>query len=392
MSGNSSFTWPPFPRRDTKQVSLAPAHAGVKMNFAMRTMLVVVLAVLTVGVGATPAATPKRANLGQLARTLVKSGAPGAIVYVRTPTATRAGTAGYADRVAHVSMRAADRYRIASVTKAFVSVLILQLEAEGKLDIDDPVERYLPGLVPNGGSISLRQLMNHTSGLFDYTNDSGFGDALLANPARLWTPRELLAYAFAHAPNFAPGTNWSYSNTNYIVLGLVGEAVTGKPLGQSLQERIFTPLGLTSTSFPLTIELAPDFVHGYIRLGPGPLTDAAPLLAPSWGWAAGAIVSNAADVTTFYRGLLTGKLIPAPQLQEMEQPDALAGTYGLGISTTFTNCGRAYGHDGDFFAWRNEVIATANGKRQAVVMVNIDDSRVGWTQISAVAEKALCRG
>src|SRR2546423_8150909 len=140
----------------------------------MRNAVVVVAALLTLGVGAAPAATPKRANLASIARELVKSGAPGVIVYVRTHTGARAGVAGYADRAAHVSMRAADRYRIASVSKAFVSVLILQLEAEGKLDIDDAVAKYLPDVVPNGGAITLRELMNHTSRLFHYTDDTGF--------------------------------------------------------------------------------------------------------------------------------------------------------------------------------------------------------------------------
>jgi D-alanyl-D-alanine carboxypeptidase len=328
-----------------------------------------------------------------MARDLVRAGAPGAIVYVRTPTAARAGTAGYADRTAHVSMRAADRYRIASLTKAFVSVVVLQLEAEGKLDIDDPVEKYLRGLVPNGGGITLRELLNHTSGLFDYTEDQAFFNAVLSNPSRVWAPRELLAYAFSHPPHFGPGANWTYSNTNYIVLGLVAEAVIAKPLAQSLQERIFTPLALGSTSFPLTIDLDATFVHGYAQLLPGAAaTDVTPVLSPSWAWAAGGIVSNARDVTTFYRALLTGKLLRAAQLKEMEQPAPVAGTYGLGISTEVVNCGRVYGHDGDFTAWRNEVLATANGRRQAVVMVNVDTSHLPWTRIDAVVRTALCRG
>jgi D-alanyl-D-alanine carboxypeptidase len=352
----------------------------------------VILAAVTLCPAAT-AAAPKRANLGQIARDLVRAGAPGAIVYVRTPTAARAGTAGYADRVAHVSMRAADRYRIASVTKAFVSVVVLQLEAEGELDIDDPVENYLPGLVPNGSAITLRELLNHTSGLFDYTGDQAFFNAVLSNPSRVWTPRELLAYAFSHPALFAPGSNWSYSNTNYILLGLVVEEVTGKPLAQSLQERIFVPLALTSTSFPLTIDIDATFVHGYVQLLPGaPVTDVTPVLSPSWAWAAGGIVSNARDVTTFYRGLLTGKLLPSAQLKEMEQPAAIAGTYGLGISTGITTCGRAFGHDGDFTAWRNEVVATANGRRQAVVMVNVDTTYVPWGRIDTAVKLALCRG
>ena len=356
----------------------------------MRNAIVVVVAVLTLGVGFAPAATPKRANLASIARELVKSGAPGAVVYVRTPSGARAGVAGYANRSAHVSMRASDRYRIASVTKAFVSVVTLQLEAEGKLDIDDPVAKYLPGVVPNGSAISLRELMNHTSGLFNYTDDAAFVSDPITSFSRPWTPQELLALAFAHPPNFAPGTNWSYSNTNYIVLGLVVEAVTGKPLGQVLQERIFTPLALTSTSFPLTIALAPDFVHGYVRLPGAALIDISAGLDPTWGWAAGAIVSNARDVTAFYRGLFTRKLLPAAQLDELETATPTAGTYGLGIVNTSPACGRAFTHEGDFLGWQNIAYSTANGRRQAVVMVNVnyaDNDR-----LVTLAEKALCRG
>lgn len=332
-------------------------------------------------------------NLGQLARTLVKDGAPGALVYLRTPTATRAGVAGYADRNAHVSMRAADRFRIASLTKAFVSVLVLQLESEGKLAIDDPVEKYLPHLVPNGNAISLHELLNHTSGLFDYSDDRAYSQAVFDNPERTWAPLELAAIALKHAPYFAPGGDYHYSNTNYLLLGLVVEAVDGKPLEQSLQQRIAGPLGLAATSLPTTIQLAPDFVHGYLSLDGSPLIDVAPLLSPSIGWSAGGIVSNAGDVTTFYRALLAGKLLPPAQLDEMEAPSATSGTYGLGIDNSVVTCGRAFGHLGDFSnSWRTEVLATKNGKRQAVVMVNVDDTHVAWARIEAFAERTLCRG
>ena len=325
-----------------------------------------------------------------MARDLVRTGAPGAIVYVRTPSGTRAGVAGYADQSARISMRASDRYRIASVTKAFVSVLILQLEAEGKLDIDDPVEKYLPGVVPNGAAIKLRELMNHTSGLFDYTDDSAFVNDPITSFSRAWTPAQLLALAFAHPPTFPPGTNWSYSNTNYIVLGLVVEAVTREPLDQVLQERIFTPLNLTSTSFPSTIELAPDLVHGYVKLSGTPIIDITPALNPTWGWAAGAIVSTAKDVTTFYRALVTRKLLPATQLKEMETASATSRGYGLGIFNVFVACGRAFTHEGDFVGWQNIAYTTANGKRQAVVMVNVN--YVNGDRLEELAEKALCRG
>jgi D-alanyl-D-alanine carboxypeptidase len=359
----------------------------------MRAAAVALCAVVMLGVGTAPAATPKRVNLGQLARTLVRDGAPGAIVYLRTPTGVRAGVAGYADRNAHVSMRAADRYRIASLTKAFTSVLVLQLESEGKLDIDDPVEKYLPHVVANGSAITLRELLNHTSGLFDYSDDDGWSQAVFDNPQRTWAPLELAAFGVKHAPYFAPGTDYHYSNTNYILLGLVVEAIDGKPLAQALQDRIIGPLSLTSTSLPSGIQLAPDFVHGYLSLSGSPLIDLAPLLSPSIGWSAGGMVSNAADVTTFYRALLTGKLLPAAQLDEMETPTASSGTYGLGVDNVLPGCGRAVGHLGDFSnAWRNEVLATKNGKRQAVVMVNVDDTHVDWGRIEAFTARALCRG
>jgi D-alanyl-D-alanine carboxypeptidase len=358
----------------------------------VRAFAVAVVALTVWAVPAT-AATPKRVNLPQLARSLVKEGAPGAIVYVRTPTAARAGAAGFADLTAHTTMRASYRYRIASVSKAYVSVVVLQLEAEGKLDIDDSVEKFLPGLVPGGGAITLRELMNHTSGLYNYTDDPAFFQAVLSNPARMWLPGELLAIAFGHPALFAPESNWSYSNTNYILLGLVAEAVTARPLGQLLQERIFGPLSLTSSSFPSTIAVDGTFVHGYVKLLPNsPVVDVTHALHPSWSWAAGGIVSNAADVTTFYRALLTGRLLPAAQLTEMKTVSSVTSAYGLGISQTYTACGRAWGHDGDFTAWRNVVMATANGKREAVVMVNVDSTYVGWTRLATVAERALCRG
>jgi D-alanyl-D-alanine carboxypeptidase len=358
----------------------------------MRAAAAAALAALTL-VAPAHGAAPKRANLGQIARTLVKDGAPGALVYVRTPTAARAGVAGYADRAAHVSMRAADRFRIASLTKAFTAALVLQLEGEGKLDIDDAVEKYLPGLVPNGSAITLHELLNHTSGLFDYSDVAAFSQAVFDNPERTWAPLELAALAFSNAPYFAPGSNYHYSNTNYILLGLVVEKVDGKPLAQSLQQRIIGPLGLSATSLPTTIQLGVDFVHGYLSLDGSPLFDLAPLISPSIGWSAGGIVSNARDVTTFYRSLLTGKVLPPAQLAEMETPSQTSGTYGLGIDSSSVSCGRAFGHLGDFSnAWRTEVLATKNGKRQAVVTVNVDDAHVDWASIERFADRALCRG
>ena len=366
----------------------------------LRTSVAVIAAVL-VAVAATtaPAATPTRqAKLRQLAQSLVRAGAPGAIVFVRAPSATRSAVSGFSNLEPRVPMRATDRFRVASITKTFVAAIVLQLEAEGKLDIDDPVERWLPGRVPNGPSITLRELLSHTSGIFNYTDDQAFIGGIISNPSRAWSPGELLSVAFSHAALFAPGTNWSYSNTNFILLGLVIEAATGKPIEQELQQRIFGPLALGATSFPTGLSVDGPFVHGYLGGTPefptpgSSFLDVTPLLSPTWAWAAGGIVSTAANVTTFYAALLKGRVLPAAQLAEMKAPSPVVGTYGLGLTLTSTRCGRAVGHDGDFPGYRSIVLATPNGRREAVVMINVDESRVPWSRLEAAAGIALCSG
>ena len=166
-----------------------------------------------------PEAGGRRATLQRIVRRLVAAGAPGAFAFVRAPAGTTGVAAGYADLGTRTPMHATDGFRIASVTKTFVATVVLQLEAEGRLDIDEPVERWLPGLVPNGSAITIRELLDHTSGLFDYSADDAHTQTVIADPGRRWSPNELLSVAFAHPPLFRPGTSWFYSNTNYVVLG-----------------------------------------------------------------------------------------------------------------------------------------------------------------------------
>jgi D-alanyl-D-alanine carboxypeptidase len=361
-------------------------------SFRVATVWVIaVLAVCGVSATASPLAAPTRhANLQVLARELVQAGAPGALVYVRTPSGVRSAAAGFAQLAPRVRMRASHRYRVASVTKPFTSTVILQLEAEGKLGVDDSVERWLPGLVPNGTSITLRELLNHTSGLFNYYDDKRFREAIFADPGRVWAPRELLALAFSHPALFAPGTNWWYTDTNFVLLGLVVEAVTGHQLADELQNRIFGPLALDATSLPTGTSIDGSFAHGY--LGPaGSLVDMS-FLDPSVGWAAGGIVSNARDLTKFFSSLLKGRLLPAAQLNDMKTGFPVVGIYGLGLQMTSTKCGRAFGHIGDFPGYRNIVWATSNGRRVAAVMINTDQGHVVLSKLWAAAETALCSG
>jgi D-alanyl-D-alanine carboxypeptidase len=343
-----------------------------------------------------PEAAGGRATLQRIVRRLVAGGAPGAVAFVRSPGSAGGVAAGYADLGTRTPMRANDGFRIASVTKTFVATVVLELEAEHRLDIDDPVERWLPGLVPNGDVITIRELLTHTSGLFDYAADDAHTQAVIADPGRRWSPHELLSVAFAHSPLFRPGTSWFYSSTNYVVLGLVVEALTGRPLGQELQARILDPLQLEATSFDVDVAIHDPFAHGYLGPHPGlpiaagTLLDITTLLSPSFGWGAGNMASNAADVTRFFVALLRGQLLPPAQLAEMKTGSLANSDYGLGLRKAHTSCGTAYGHEGDFPGYRNAVWVTRDGRRAADVMVNIDSTHISWDRLEASSQAALC--
>jgi D-alanyl-D-alanine carboxypeptidase len=341
---------------------------------------------------------PARSNaeLQRIVRGLVAAGAPGALAVVRAPDGTRRAAAGLAAISPRVRMRVTDRYRIASVTKTFVATVVLQLASEGRLALTDSVDRWLPGLVPGGEAITLRQLLNHTSGLFDYDGDPAWIEARVADPGREWRPRELVAVATSHPPLFAPGTSWSYSNTNYVLLGLVVEAVTGSDLGVELRDRIVRRLGLVSTSYPTGTAIEGAAAHGYVGSGSGlpiptgVLIDATRLLSPS-AWGAGQLVSNADDLTRFLAALLKGRLLPAARLNDMKTLVPTA-SYGLGVRSAATSCGRAYGHNGDVPGYRNVVWGLGNGRRVAAIMVNVDTTHVPWSRLEAAARTALCFG
>jgi len=350
----------------------------------------VVLALATSGAAAAMSTTPAAA-----ARGLVTAGAPGAIVVVRTPAGMRAAAVGAARLRPREPMRVSDRFRIASVTKSFVAAAVLQLVGEGRLGLEDTVGRRFPGLVPNGSSITIRELLNHSSGLFDYDEDKAWIKARFANPARVWRPRELVRIATRHRPHFPPGSSWRYSNTNYVVLGLVVERVTGRPLGDVLRTRLFSPLRLSATSYPLRTAMTGPYAHGYVVAAPplpqpaGTLIDTSAALSPS-AWGAGQIVSTARDVTAFFAALLGGQVVSQALLREMKTP-VHGYEYGLGIYSRPTRCGTAWGHNGDIPGWRNVVFATADGRRVVQVMVNVD-GKLDWQRIDDAAENVFCSG
>src|SRR4051812_20864136 len=343
---------------------------------------------LTVGVPAaraTPASKPPftTAVKRSLDR-LVAAGAPGAVALVREHGRTTRIAAGYADTQTKRRMRTSDRFRVGSVTKTFVATVILQLAGEGKLSLDDSVERWLPGEVPNGATITVRQLLTMTSGIFDYLDDGD--DTVLtreiADPTVRWTPRELVAIATAHAPRFAPGSSWSYSNTGYILLGQIAEQAAQRPIADSLRERIFVPAGLHATSLESGPRIAGRHAHGYDALRGKTVRDLSNL-DQTWAWTAGAIVSNADDLARFYRALLGGRLLRPDLLATMRTTVPMGGgaprgyAYGTGISTLPMPCGLAWGHDGSTPGYLTSVLNSRSARRQVIVLLNAGETAFG---------------
>jgi D-alanyl-D-alanine carboxypeptidase len=320
--------------------------------------------------------------LQQALDTLVADGAPGAIALERQAGEESRAASGVADLQTKEPISARGRFHIGSITKGFVSTVVLQLAAERRLSLDDTVDRWLPGLIPNGAAITVRELMNQTSGLPEYI-DEPFLLELLRDPLKTWRPLALVHRAVAHPPVFAPGTTWAYSNTNYILLGLVVAAVDDAPAPLQMASpafevyrRIVAPLGLWHTRFPLTDpDIRGPHPHGYL-IDPPPEWGLPAILDttrfnPSWAWTAGAIVSTLDDVADFHRALFTGRLLDPDQQRELETTvPALPGLdYGLGVFRLQTPCGPAWGHDGGTPDATSFSLTSPDGARQAVIML-----------------------
>jgi D-alanyl-D-alanine carboxypeptidase len=306
---------------------------------------------------------------------VVAAGVPGAVLLVREGGRTIRLTGGWGNLKPRAPMRTGDRFRVGSVTKTFVATVVLQLAGEGRLALEDTVERWLPGVVPNGDRITVRQLLNHTSGLFAFGGDRDFVTQAVRDPLRVWTPREIVAIATAHPPHFPPGAGWSYSDTNYFVPGLIVEAATGRSLGAELRRRILEPLRLRTTSFPTAPDIAGRHAHGYFLRPRQDVT----IGSPSVQWAAGALVSNADDLARFFRALLGGRLLGSDLLQLMRTTVAArqlgpGNAYGLGLQKVPEPCGAVWGHTGGSPGYVADALNSKDGEHQVVVLVNATGS------------------
>jgi D-alanyl-D-alanine carboxypeptidase len=301
-------------------------------------------------------------------RPVVAAGVPGAFALVRDGDRTQTAAVGLADVGAHRKLRPNDRFRVGSVTKTFVAVVVLELAAEKRLRLDDPVARWLPGLLPDGGRITIRDLLAHRSGLADVADDP----EVLNGDRSDWPPRRLVALVARRPRIAAPGGAFHYSSTNYLVLGLLVERVTGRSIAAELRRRIIGPLGLTHTAYQPG-PLAGRHVHGYRLASHQGVVD--PTAAPRdlerrsvrWAGASGDLVSSAGDLARFLAALLGGDFLPARELRAME---AVGPRYGLGLAVYPTRCGLAWGHTGNLNGVLTIAWSTRDGRRQAVLMAN----------------------
>ncbi|MEU3374394.1 serine hydrolase domain-containing protein [Streptomyces sp. NPDC006660] len=328
---------------------------------------------------------PPPAGLQQALEQSVADGFPGAVAYARRGERESRLAAGLADTATGERARPDQRFRIASNTKSFVSAVLLQLEGEGRLSLDDSVEKWLPGVVRGDGNdgraIAVRQLLSHTSGIYDPTTEPAFFTPYLERHqwGHVYPPREVVARAVRHKPLFAPGTGWSYSNTNYLLAGLVIEAVTHRAASVEIQRRVLAPLGLKDTSFPLTDpDIHGPHLHGYDLSGRDVTR-----FSPSYDWTAGAMISTVDDLARFHRALFTGELLRPAQQRELlttvRFPDAPA--YGLGVQRMEVSCGPGATSapvvvreaDGGGPGFTSASLITADGERQLVLAVNVYD-------------------
>jgi len=336
------------------------------------------------------------AGLRGVLRSALTQGAPGAMARVEDRGTVFRAAAGVADRGTARAMGDADRFRIGSVTKTFTAVVLLQLVDEKKLKLDASVNRYLPGLLPDD-RITVRQVLGHRSGLHDYTNDM-FAKTVPGFEAvrkKVFTPTELVKRSLSKPRTNAPGAKYAYSNTNFVIAGMLVEKLTGNPVGTEYQNRIIEPLKLRDTFYVHPgMKIPGRYARGYLTpdQAGAPLVDATEQTV-SWAQGAGALISSTRDLNTFLSALLQGRLTSAAQLAQMERwmPAGTGVAYGLGLRRRDLSCGvSVYGHTGAVQGFYTYAFASKDGKRSLAAVANISNNGTVLNTMLRTLDSAFC--
>jgi D-alanyl-D-alanine carboxypeptidase len=327
---------------------------------AIGAAVAVSLTALVLAAAAQDGAEPGEPELSSRLDDVVAAGVPGVLAYVVDGRQAALVARGTANRETGAGLRATDRFRAGSITKTFVAAVVMQLVAEGRLQLDSAVASWLPGLVDT--TITVRQLLSHTSGLADYVDDRTIVSVEVSSN------RRLAEQALARSPVAEPGARYSYASTNYLVLGLLVERVTGNRLVHELSERILRPLGLDDTTFHpevthLRVRGYRSAIHDGIVSGEPEDTDGESV---AWAWSAGALVSDADDLARFFEALVAGRVVQEPWLDEMIPERG----YGLGVAAFTAPCGIAIGHSGNISGYVSVAWIDRHARRTVVLMAN----------------------
>ncbi|WP_280499224.1 serine hydrolase domain-containing protein [Nocardia cyriacigeorgica] len=285
-----------------------------------------------------------------------------------------------------------EHFRIGSITKTFVATVVLQLVDEGRVALDAPIAKYLPGTVRDGDRITVRQILQHTSGIPDYMKTPGWSTNRWRGEDRFrdYRPDQLLQQAFTRPPDFAPGAKFRYSNSNYIVAGLLIEAVTGRPYGTEIDRRILGPLHLAGTSLPGSNPRLPEPALRAVAELDGRRVDVTEQ-NESLDWAAGEMISTQPDLATFFDALLGGRLLSEQTLAEMRRtvPMGSGFHYGLGLERFDLPCGgQVWGHGGQLLGYVTYAYRRDDGRTFGLLEVSGSDD--GFLRFAAMATAVYC--
>ncbi len=369
----------------------------VRLSLPFVSVLMALLLAPAIGRAATTDAEVQRGLRGLVA---ADGGPPGAIATLYRDGKLTTLSAGRSDIERRGAPTATQHMRIASIAKAFSGAVALHLVQEGRLGLDDTIGQRRPDLPKAWAAVTVRQMLNHTSGLPDYTQSDAFVKQATDDPQGYVAPTEIIDWVRKSPLEFTPGSKYEYSNTDNIVVGLIAETVSGTPYPTLLENIVFGPANLTQTSFPTRrISLPAPYIHGYVVNPHTDPNDVTRFLSPSGAWASGAIVSTPTDLSAFIRADLGLKFFGAAQQAEQmkfvpgSSSPAGPGTNaaGLALFRYTTSCGVVYGHTGNFPGYVQWAAATADGTRSVTTSLNIPAPKGALLrQLRAVQAKAVC--
>ncbi len=385
----------------------APAGSASKLRHRTLVLAIALSAALTMLALQGPIADAQT-RTSQLDRALAEivdaeGGPPGVAVMIKRPGKTEFLSRGVSNLASERGFTPGLHSRIASMAKAFNGAVLLSLVDEGALELDDTIGEWLPGVWPKADQVTIAQLLDHTSGLPEYIDKPAFIELLMTDPSAYRTPIELMSYVNTLDPEFDPGSEYHYSDSDNIMAALIAEAASGDSYQRLLRRLVFKPLGLKRTSLPETMPMPRPYVHGYAVI-PGGFEDESEVINPALAWASGGMVSTARDIGRFFRGYVGGKLLDGkgrrghrnfvPGKSSPPGPGRNEATAGLFRYTT--RCGKVFGHTGSFPGYRQFAASSKDGKRSVVFTVNSQIvPNMGPPKVNSMIRqaqaKAVCR-